>query len=254
MRANRLCEVIPLLKELKSEEKEAVERFFEGAPDWLISSMCVVRMEKDHIFVRTNMPVHTVYLVVRGTFKITDYRVYGIAYDFMQFEGLYAMGGMEIIMDLDTYQATLQTVTPCLVLQIPADIYARWLQTDIRALKQEAKIMGEYLYEQGVTSRTYMFVQGADRLAVMLVNRYEKYEQKGKLEFTNTRQELSDSSGLCVKTINRAIKKFEEQGLITRNGKKFYIDEEQYTRLKEIVSKLIEPLMERGRENGRGIF
>ncbi len=33
-------------------------------------------------------------------FKITDYRVYGIAYDFMQFDGMDAMGGMELIVDL----------------------------------------------------------------------------------------------------------------------------------------------------------
>ena len=178
-------------------------------------------------------------------FKITDYRVYGIAYDFMQFDGINAMGGMELIMDLDTYQATLQTITPCTSIRIPADVYARWLRTDIRALKQEAKIMGHYLYEQGVTSRTYMFVPGTDRVAVLFEHRYKKYAKNGKLTFTNTRQELAEYSGLSVKTVNRAVKKFEEQGLISRSGKTFYIDEGQYEQLHALVSKLIEPLIER---------
>lgn len=152
-------------------------------------------------------------------------------------------------MDLDTYQATLQTITPCTSIRIPADVYARWLRTDIRALKQEAKIMGQYLYEQGVTSRTYMFVPGTDRLAVLFEHRYKKYAKNGKLSFTNTRQELAEYSGLSVKTVNRAVKKFEEQGLISRSGKTFYIDEGQYEQIHALVSKLIEPLIERGRKD-----
>lgn len=109
--------------------------------------------------------------------------------------------------------------------------------------------MGHYLYEQGVTSRTYMFVPGTDRVAVLFEHRYKKYAKNGKLTFTNTRQELAEYSGLSVKTVNRAVKKFEEQGLISRSGKTFYIDEGQYEQLHALVSKLIEPLIERGRND-----
>ena len=177
-----------------------------------------MELDKNVVFIRENQPVDTVHIIARGMFKITDYRVYGIAYDFMQFDGINAMGGMELIMDLDTYQATLQTITPCTSIRIP-------------------------------TSRTYMFVPGTDRLAVLFEHRYKKYAKNGKLTFTNTRQELAEYSGLSVKTVNRAVKKFEEQGLISRSGKTFYIDEGQYERLHALVSKLIEPLIERGRKD-----
>ena len=46
----------------------------------------------------------TVHIIARGMFKITDYRVYGITYDFMQFDGINDNGGMELIMDMDTYR------------------------------------------------------------------------------------------------------------------------------------------------------
>lgn len=207
MGTDRLYQVLPIMRELKKERREEVEQFFQDAPDWLLDSFRVVELDKNVVFIRENQPVDTVHIIVRGMFKITDYRVYGIAYDFMQFDGINAMGGMELIMDLDTYQATLQTITPCTSIRIPADVYARWLRTDIRALKQEAKIMGHYLYEQGVTSRTYMFVPGTDRVAVLFEHRYKKYAKNGKLTFTNTRQELAEYSGLSVKTVNRAVKK-----------------------------------------------
>ena len=101
------------------------------------------------VFVKENTPVDTIYIIGRGMIKATDYRIYGITYDFMRFEGVYAMGGMEVIMDLDRYCTTLETVTPCTIVKIAKEKYARWLNSDIRALKLEAKIMGHYLFEQG---------------------------------------------------------------------------------------------------------
>jgi hypothetical protein len=100
--------------------------------------------------------------------------------------------------------------------------------------------MGHYLFEQGKNSRAFLFLQGADRLAFYLVETYTKYAKNGILYVDSTRQELSESSGLCVKTINRAVKKFEENGWITRKGSKFYIDSEQYQKMNAVVSELIE--------------
>ena len=109
------------------------------------------------VFVKENTPVDTIYIIGRGMIKATDYRIYGITYDFMRFEGVYAMGGMEVIMDLDRYCTTLETVTPCTIVKIAKEKYARWLNSDIRALKLEAKIMGHYLFEQGKNSRAFLF-------------------------------------------------------------------------------------------------
>ena len=86
-------------------------------------------------------------------------------------------------------------------------------------------------------------------LVTLLKRKCCQYAKNGKLTFTNTRQELAEYSGLSVKTVNRAVKKFEEQGLISRSGKTFYIDEGQYEQLHALVSKLIEPLIERGRND-----
>ena len=45
-------------------------------------------------------------------------------------------------------------------------------------------------------------------------------------------RELSNSTGLCLKTINRSVKKLSEQGLITKEGNKILVDQSQYERLK----------------------
>lgn len=240
MEMDRLYKALPFLTELDKERREQFEEYFRSAPGWLMDSFSIMELEKDTVFVRENAPADAVYFIGKGMIKAIDYRIYGIAFDFMRFDGLYAMGGMEVVMDLFTYRTTLQTVTPCTIVKIPRDKFGEWLKTDIRALKQEAKLIGGYLLEQGRSSRAYLFLQGSDRLALLFTDLYKKYARNGVLHIDSTRQEMSDASGLCVKTVNRAVKKFVANGWVTKKGNKFTVNEEQYIQMKEAVSKLIE--------------
>lgn len=157
MECKYLYQVLPFLNEIDKKKRERFEEYFYSAPVWLMDSFQIVELDAGVVFVKENTPVDTIYIIGRGMIKATDYRIYGITYDFMRFEGVYAMGGMEVIMDLDRYCTTLETVTPCTIVKIAKEKYARWLNSDIRALKLEAKIMGHYLFEQGKNSRHFYF-------------------------------------------------------------------------------------------------
>ena len=65
-----------------------------------------------------------------------------------------------MIINLDKYQTTLQTVTKCTVLKIPKEGFKKWLDSDITALQQESRLMGEYLLEQARGSRMLLFPSG----------------------------------------------------------------------------------------------
>jgi len=235
-----LHQVLPFLKEIDKGRREQFETYFSTAPAWLMDSFRIVELDKNMMFIREGAPADTIYFVGKGMVKATDYRVYGIAFDFTRLEGTYAMGGMEVLMDIDTYLTTIQTIVPTTMLSIPRDKFARWLKSDIKALKQEAKNVTGYLYEQGQRSRAYLFLQGSDRLALLLVDMYKKYARNNLLNINSTRQELADSSGLCVKTVSRAMKKFAENNWICRTGNRFTMTRDQFKQLQAMVSKLIE--------------
>lgn len=240
MQYKYLYNVLPFLKRCKRETQKQFEEYFKSAPAWIMDSFQIEEMDKGEVFVRENTPIDTIYFVGKGTIKATDYRIYGITYDFMSFDCVHALGGMEIIMDLDTYMTTLETATPCTIVKIPKAQYEKWLLSDLRVLKLEAKLTGKSLLEDGRKSRAYLFLQGSDRLAMLLTERYELYAKNGLLRVQGGRQGLSDTTGLCVKTINRAVKKFSEEGLISKEGNKIAVSYEQYRKLKDMIMTLID--------------
>lgn len=149
MQCKYLYNVLPFLEKCKKETQKQFEEYFKSAPAWLMDSFQIEEMDKGQVFVRENTPIDTIYFVGKGMIKATDYRIYGITYDFMSFDCVHALGGMEIIMDLDTYMTTLETATPCTVVKIPKAQYEKWLLSDLRVLKLEAKLTGKSLLEDG---------------------------------------------------------------------------------------------------------
>ena len=239
MENNYLAQILPFLNEIEEERRKQFEEYFRTAPMWLMDTFVVEELEKGTIFVQEGEPADTVFLIGKGLIKATDYRIYGINYDFSVFDKVYAFGWMEVIIDLDKYQTTLQTVTKCTVLKIPKEGFKKWLDSDITALQQESRLMGEYLLEQARDSRMLLFLQGADRVAFLLMKRYRKYAENGVMKMKGDRQELSDFTGLCVKTISRSIKKFKENGLITTQGSYILINYEQYCRMEKMISEIL---------------
>ena len=240
MKHNYLYDALPFLKDVEKERQEQFKEYFKSAPLWLMENFQIEELKKGTIFVREGEPADTIFFIGSGIIEAIDYRVYGTPYDFMQFNRVYAFGGMEFLMDLGKYMTTLRTVTDCVVVKLPRNKFEKWMYSDIQSLKHEAKLVGEYLLKEGRNSRLYPFMQGSDRLALLFVESYERYSKNGILHVKGNRQNLADETGLCVKSVSRGVKKFQEEGLITKEGNQILISKEQYEGLKKIVSEKID--------------
>lgn len=234
-----LYEALPFLKDIDKKRREEFTEYFKTAPLWVLESFQIEEMDKGVIFVRENAPADNIYFIGKGVIEAVDYRVHGVAYEFMRFDSVYAMGGMEYIMDMDTYRTTLRTVTKCTVVKMSRANFEKWMSADIHALKLEAKKVTNYLLEEGRKGRTLLFLQGANRLSMLLVERFEHYARNGILQIKGGQQGLANSTGLCLKTINRAVKKLSDSGLLTKEGNKIFVNQEQYEKLKEKISQIV---------------
>ena len=239
MREEILFDKMPFIDTIQQDKRQQILEYFRTAPDSLADYFIVENLPQNQVFIREDAQVDYVYLIANGVVKATDYRVFGTEFDFTRFDKVYAMGGMEVIMKLPTFRTTLTTVTKCTIVKIPVKPYTEWLYSDASALQLEAQLMGEYLLEQGRLARAFLFLQGADRLMLLLIRKYEKYGNNGVYHIKANRQHLANETGLVVKTISRALKKLEEDGMISKSERFVLINHEQYFRMKEYVDRLI---------------
>ena len=242
MKHTYLHDVLPFLRELEREKQKQFEAYFRTAPLWLMDLFQSEIMEAGTTFIRENEPADTIFFVARGRVKATDYRISGIAYDFMKPMNLIALGGMEVILGQDTYQTTLQTETECIVTKLPRAQYEKWIYSDTEAFRLEAKLTCASLLEEERRNRLYLFLEGADRLAVLFSEWFEKYNKNDILSGdkvivkadTLLQKVMSDKNGLAQFT-----KKFQAEQLIVKKGNQICIDRKQYERLKRTVDEKI---------------
>lgn len=241
MTERQLFDRFPILKDLPKEKRVQVYAHFQTAPEWLLEHLAIVTFPADTIFIREGQPARHVYVVASGAVKAIEYRVLGIQYDFIQFTKVYSMGGMEVLMDLPLYRTTLKTMEQCIAIQISREYFAQWLMSDVDALKYESKLMGEYLLEQGRLAREYMFLPGPERIAKLLIQKYDKYAEDGVLIIRSNRQTLANESGFGIKTVNRAVKSLTDGGYITKNERSIVVTHDQYLSLKRLIAMIIAP-------------
>jgi len=230
--------IISVLDSLTGERKEYINRYLANAPRWFLESMQIVYKDKNEIFIEENKNVDMVYFLIDGIVRAIDYRFFGIEYDYMWFYAIKVFGAMEVLLNIEKYKTTLMTVTKCTLLIVPKSKFEKWMMNDISALLMETKSMGCYLLEQARKERVFLFLQGADRVSYLFTQIYEQSNENGVCVLSLTRKELSERSGLSIKTINRAIKTMEEKGDISRIGNKIIVKQTQYLKMKAYLKPI----------------
>ena len=74
----------------------------------------------------------------------------------------------------------------------------------------------------------------------MFVLESESHKNRKSMVINASRQEIAERSGLSIKTVNRAVKKMEENGFISRNGRKILISSEQYFKIKSYLDSIVD--------------
>ncbi len=217
-----------------------LEEYLKNAPYWLIDSLVLVKRAKDTIIVEENAKADTIYILVEGLVRAMDYRIKGIAYDYMWFYPVEVFGAMEIFFERDRYMTTLKAVTDCSFIVLTREQYSRWIWNDTNALRIEVKALGKSLLDQNRVGRVFLFLQGTDRIMYMLALQYERFCRGKTLVVNSVRQELAERSGLSIKTVNRAVKQMEEEGYISRKGRKITVSQEEYKKMKNYLSTIVD--------------
>lgn len=230
-----MSEAEDVISKLSAKQQTYLNSYFTYAPESLKSSMQVVRMPAGTTFIQEGAPVDKVFVLLKGSVSAVDYRVRETVYGFCHFEPIEIFGTMEILGQMSHYKTTLATTQDSLLLKIPGDICRKWILNDVSALRMETERIIGYLLEQSRKERLYVMLPGNERVYLILTNLYETYGKHDTYSVYLSRKDFSEVTGVSERTITRALKDLEEQGLISRNGWDIVMTWEQYQKIRKMV-------------------
>ena len=228
-------EIEQILRKIPQVQADYFRAYFENATDEVMNSLVLENRKANRVLVEEYEPIEKVYILLEGSVKAMDYRVKGTVYEFAHFDAVMVLGAMECMFALKNYMATLVTTTPCTLVSVPRLIFEKWLLNDLHGMQMEAVSMRRYLLECTRESRVMMLLDGTERLIYLLTRHCEALGERDEYLLAINRQELAEQSGTSVKTVNRSMKKLEENGLLLRVGHKVKITQNQYASMSEYL-------------------
>ena len=175
-----------------------------------------------------------VHILLSGLMQAVDESIYGIVYAFSSYHPYDIFGEMEVIGGFDSYKLTIRAIADSQVLTMPQNVFLRWMQRDIHALHVISRILTIKLWEASQSERSRMFAPGLVQMMMFFARDYES--SANPYACSNTRQQIADETGLSVKTVNRSIKALQETGYLTVAHGHVFIEDAQYTRIRQYLS------------------
>lgn len=237
-----MYDVRAVIGELDEDRRAYLEEYFKNAPAWLMNAMQVIKIRKDQTFIAEGEEADKIYILLKGKVVGVDYRVKEVAYGYLKFKPVEVFGAMEIMMKMDKYKATLQTLENCLFLRIDRGTFAKWMNNDINAYRMQSEKTISYLVEEARKERLYVLIQGVERIYLALHELYRLYAHNGVCNIYVSRKDFTQITGVSERTVTRTITDLANRGYLTKDGWNIVINREQHSQIEMLVEDKIQEL------------
>ena len=231
----------PIFKKIEIiTECNYFKQIFQGASDLVLDSCKVIEIEKDTRFVTAKDPMNQINILLSGSVKAIEEYISGDVYIFKEFTKPYIFGEMEAMAGMRFYRASLVADTNCIIVTIPTSIFINYLKSNTDILFRRSQLVINQLIEDEKDNRTYLMLDATNRIKVYFLNQYEYNPRNEACLIRKTRQEIADATGYSVKTVNRVMKRLQEEGYLKVAGQKILITKDQYNKIKACIDEIIE--------------
>lgn len=235
-----MCDVWDVLEQLGGEEREYLTAYFKNAPAWLMDAMQVVKIRGEQTFICEGEAADKIYILLKGKAIGIDYRVKEVAYGYLQFRPVEVFGAMEIMLDMEQYRTTLQTVEDSLFLRVNRELFSKWLKNDMNAYRMSSEKTCSFLLEEVRKERLYVLIQGVERIYLALYELYQMYARDGICNIYVSRRDFTQITGVSERTVSRTITALVNKGYLSKDGWNIVITEEQSRKIKALIENKIE--------------
>lgn len=237
-----MYDVRAVIGELDEDRRVYLEEYFKTAPAWLMNAIQVIKIRKEQTFISEGEEADRIYILLRGKVVGIDYRVKEVAYGYLKFKPIEVFGAMEIMLKMDKYKTTLQTLENCLFLRIDRETFAKWINNDMNAYRMQVEKTGRYLLEEARKERLYVLIQGVERIYLALYELYQIYAHNGVCNIYVSRKDFTQITGVSERTVTRTITDLANRGYLSKDGWKLVITKEQHKKIRALVEDRIQEL------------
>lgn len=224
---------------LEGETGEYLRALLQSLPPELEMGGRVFQMRQGEVLLRAQEEATCVYLLLAGRVSGVDEMESGSVYAFAQFSAPAIFGEYEVYSDCPVYRGTLVCAENCVFASLSRAAYLAWVRGDANLLFSRTCQIVRQLIDQTGTERSFLFLGGAERMSIYLCRCWEKNGEHGVLQLYAARQQMADETGLSIKTVQRALLRFQKDNLISRQGRTITVNEKQYQGLRLLCEEVL---------------
>lgn len=229
-----LSNILPLVAD---KDKDMLVNLFKNAPPYITERSVVKNLMPGQALLYADHKADAVYFHITGRLAGADTFNTGVIYNFIELHPVNIIGEFEAFSRTGNYLISIRALTKATLIDINANDFLMWMQTDLGALNIICRLLAMKLSKELKTNREYLFLNSYERLMLYIYEYVKESNQNTSITIHKKHSEIADEIGFCVKTINRTITRLEEDGLISFGRNNIKITPEQYQLLKSNVKE-----------------
>ncbi|NLY46017.1 MAG: Crp/Fnr family transcriptional regulator [Tissierella sp.] len=227
------------ISEIPNVKINDFEELFQEEYSEILNHCQVIKLEAGSRFIAVDEKINTVWILILGQVKALEEYSTGDIYTFKKFPAPEVFGEMEVLADIFKFRATLITESECVFINMPVEYYKEFLKSNSEYLYKRTNIILKRVLDEQKHMRMFLMIKSIDRIKIYLIQHYQLYAKDNICILRITRQQIAEETGYAVKTVNRVIKKLEDQNLLKIEGQKIIIIETQYEKMYKSVENYV---------------
>lgn len=219
MRYEELLALAPALREYTASIPEGLDGQF------------VLRTYGPHELIhQKDTPLDRIGILLKGTFRVVNEFENGNVFMIELNDAISFTGEVTLLAGAATTSVTIETVTECVLAFLPVEVFDAWLRSDIALLRAVSQHVASKLYCSSYSRGERLFYSAKYVLLKYLTQQAQNggIRAADRVVIRKTRQEIGEEVGMTVKTINRILARFCQDGLLSMDRGKVSMESAQY--------------------------
>lgn len=208
----------------------ALRDFTEHIPEELDGQFVLRSYEPHSLISQKDSELEQIGFLLKGTFRVVNEFENGNVFMIEMNDAISFVGEVSLLAGAAATSVTIEAVTDCLIAYLPVQSFDAWLNQDIHLLRAVSQHVAAKLYCSSYNRGERLFYSAKYVLLKYIAQQAEScgIRRAERVVIAKTRQQISEEVGMTVKTINRILTKFCQDGLISTDRGKVALTAQQY--------------------------